>query len=733
MTIVRVHIDKVGYEEKPNGLYGKIKPRLQCDDTIQEIQISDLVEKIGQGYAISPGIMSGGYSADNWNSQDLFMIDIDNDTNSLQVLDLNKALEICKTNNIYPTFAYFTYSHSENIPRFRLAFVMNKTITDKKDRIKIIRTLISLFPNCDVKCDNADRIFLGTNKKTFLYNENATINMELIDNIITSSSKSNSNLSSSVIVEGKRNNTLFIKACELSELNLSYEEIMPIIEKENNEKCNIPLPDKEIETLVKSAIKHVNDIPPYIIRTIKNNKPQYNVSSQLLAQFIRDNAHYFLVKNNANEKTMIYWYEDGVYKNINDDMFKGYIKAYIQDYRPELYRSSIVNEVYKDLITDLNFINQDKLNDNEDLINFTNGLYNIKTKELMKHTPNIMTTIQIPCEWNDTSDINAPVFLSYIDKLTDNDTGKKSLLLQYMGACISNIKGHRFKKALFIVGDGDTGKSQLKSLIEKMLGKENYTSIDLSELEERFGTSMLYNKRLAGSSDMTFASVRELKQFKKITGGDSIFAEFKGCQGFDYVYSGLLWFCCNRLPKFSGDNGKWVYDRIIVIRCNNVIPKSEQDKYLLDKMYAERESIVRLTINELQLAIDNGYEFVITDEIKKESELYRQTNSTIASFINECCTKRETYNDNCTCKKMYDVYVEYCKDNNNGYAKTQKEFKQELIELSNSNEKTIIKRTSQNNFYVPYTITLDTYIAYYKVFGYSQYFEKLRYELDNNT
>lgn len=119
-----------------------------------------------------------------------------------------------------------------------------------------------------------------------------------------------------------------------------------------------------------------------------------------------------------------------------------------------------------------------------------------------------MTTIQIPCEWQDTSDINAPIFLSYIDKLTNNDIGKKSLLLQYMGACISNIKGYRFKKALFVVGDGNTGKSQLKSLIERMLSKENYTSIDLTELEERFGTSMLYNKRLAGSSDMTFASVR---------------------------------------------------------------------------------------------------------------------------------------------------------------------------------------------------------------------------------
>ncbi len=41
-----------------------------------------------------------------------------------------------------------------------------------------------------------------------------------------------------------------------------------------------------------------------------------------------------------------------------------------------------------------------------------------------------------------------------------------------------------------------------------------------------------------------------LKTFKKVTGGDSLFAEFKGQQGFQYTYSGLLWFCMNRHSSF---------------------------------------------------------------------------------------------------------------------------------------------------------------------------------------
>ena len=103
------------------------------------------------------------------------------------------------------------------------------------------------------------------------------------------------------------------------------------------------------------------------------------------------------------------------------------------------------------------------------------------------------------------------------------------------------------KKALFLVGDGDTGKSQLKSLVERLLGKGNFIGIDLREIESRFGTGAIYNTRLAGSSDMSFLAVVEMKIFKKTIGGDSLFAEVKGQQAFEFTYNGLLWFCMNRL------------------------------------------------------------------------------------------------------------------------------------------------------------------------------------------
>ena len=88
---------------------------------------------------------------------------------------------------------------------------------------------------------------------------------------------------------------------------------------------------------------------------------------------------------------------------------------------------------------------------------------------------------QTPCDWTGKPE-PTPVFDAYMRTFTNGDKAVEQLLLEFMGVCISNIKGRRMKRALFLVGDGDTGKSQLKSLVERLLGKGNFIGIDLKEI-----------------------------------------------------------------------------------------------------------------------------------------------------------------------------------------------------------------------------------------------------------
>lgn len=378
---------------------------------------------------------------------------------------------------------------------------------------------------------------------------------------------------------------------------------------------------------------------------------------------------------------MKYVYEGGCYRLYADNMLLGIIKKYIADYDEELVKMSKVNEVLLHITTDLTYVSQDALNADEDIINFQNGILKITATdtELIPHSADILSTIQLPCEWSDEY-IDTPVFDSYMDTLTNGDEMVKQLLMEFIGVCISNVKGWRMKKALFLVGQGDTGKSQLKSLVERLLGRGNFIGIDLKEIESRFGTGAVYGTRLAGSSDMSFLPVDELKTFKKMTGGDSLFAEFKGQQAFEFTFNGLLWFCMNRLPKFGGDDGKWVYDRIMVVDCPNVIPKEQQDKQLLEKMYAERRGIVKKAVKALQTVIANGYRFTEPDSIAEARRDYQSANSTVISFYEECMCPWENGKivRHCTTGRIYKVYQAWCRENNHGYARTAKEFREQL-------------------------------------------------------
>ena len=130
-----------------------------------------------------------------------------------------------------------------------------------------------------------------------------------------------------------------------------------------------------------------------------------------------------------------------------------------------------------------------------------------------------------------------------------------------------------------------------------------------------------------------------------------------------------MWFNCNNLPTFGGDKGKWVYERMLPILCNNVIPKEKRDAALLDKMMKEKNTIVKRSLEALDRLIENDFYIEPTEEMKKTLRRYEISNNTLLMFIDEYCvntsdlstkTKRSVFN------KCYD---NWCKRNNNGRGK----------------------------------------------------------------
>lgn len=511
----------------------------------------------------------------------------------------------------------------------------------------------------------------------------------------------------------------FRTGADLQMIDTVFRSSALIRDKWNRDDYRESTIEKGIEachgTFHRSKMEH----PDFIRFSEVTGEPYIVVA--LLAKHVREHLDYILVRDNGKQGLLKYVYEDGCYRLYSNDMLMGVIKQYIADYDEEMVKMSKVNEALQHITTDLNYVGQDELDANENLINFKNGLLSVSEDALTltPHTPNVYSTIQIPCSWTGKPE-PTPIFDAYMHTLTNGDKAIERLLLEFIGVCISNIKRWRLKKSLFLVGDGDTGKSQLKSLVERLLGKGNFIGIDLKEIEARFGTGAIYGTRLAGSSDMCFLTVDELKTFKKITGGDSLYAEFKGQQAFEFTYNGLLWFCMNRLPKFGGDNGQWVYNRIMVVRCPNVIPKDRQDKRLLVKMYAERVGIVYKAVRALQTVIWNGYRFSEPESVAAARLQYMSENSTVISFFEECmCPWQDgKIYRHCTTGRIYRVYQAWCRENNNGFAKTAKEFREDLAEHLGSTYAEMTTRQKGNTYYKEYSLMLEAKEQYAREYGY---------------
>lgn len=440
-----------------------------------------------------------------------------------------------------------------------------------------------------------------------------------------------------------------------------------------------------------------------------SQRDELRVDPAKLHLYIRSREHYIFVASAATDGVRRFWYnpQRGVYEWSSDEQIKARIRSYIDRYEPTAAKTRDINEVFNLLCLDDCRIPDSKLDSDEALINFRNGFYNIRTGEMMPHSSGIYSTIQLDLDFKPGRSYtlaDAPAFSRYLADLTDGDPERQQLLLEYIGACLSNVHGYRYKRALFIVGAPDAGKSQIVKLIAELLGERNYASISFQDLDERFQNSAAYGKRLVCDPDMQFMRAKSNKYFMWFTGGDKVGFEFKGLNHFSAVYKGFLLFASNKMPKWGGNTSEAAYNRMLVIRCDNSIPESRRDPDLLAKMLREREAIAGLAIAALQSTIRNGYRFTRPAQVDSTLAELRRGNSPAVAFYEDCCTIWPDADRNIKhCTKRSDMYAAFrtwCRDNSPGYMPTRQQFAADIMQYLKMPEQALIRIKDGIRYYI---------------------------------
>ena len=419
-----------------------------------------------------------------------------------------------------------------------------------------------------------------------------------------------------------------------------------------------------------------------------NSREEVTIKPSQLALSFSKVEDYIIVRNPLDDNDLFYGFDGGVYRRKN----KAQIKSELRRFVPTTYQKDAqIAEAQRTLFElGAKIHSFDDLDADERYINFKNGLYDVERRELVPHDPEVLSTIQLQFDY-DPLRTDKPVFDKFMNDLFTREDGEidrdsMKILQEFCGLAISNIYVYRAKKALFLCSiRGNTGKSVLMNLIQKIMGEENVTSVPIQHMNEntgRFTMGTALGKRLIINGDQTESDIADSSYFKQLTGGDRTKMEMKNQKPLMVRFRGGIMVGCNGLPSFVDDKGEHVFERLLLIMCTNVIPEEKRDATLLDKMRPEIPAITNWFLEGLQRLIENGYKFTRSAAAEEAVNEYRQRLDSVYRFISEWngtltiggdpvnlnrdCIERfvitKNRADQYPKKNFYDTYVEWCND-----------------------------------------------------------------------
>ena len=261
----------------------------------------------------------------------------------------------------------------------------------------------------------------------------------------------------------------------------------------------------------------------------------------------------------------LYRYEAGVYRPDGER----WLRMRARDELGEDFRQSVVNEIVAYAKSEMGVAF-----DSTDigLVNLQNGLLDSISGELRPHSPNHLSTIQLPVEWDPRA--TCPQIDSFLNEVLDPTL--HPLLEEVIGLLL--IPETRYRKAVLLLGSGQNGKSTLLTVIRSLLGSVNVSAVSLQALSnDKFKVAELVGKLANICADIDYRAARDSAVFKIITGGtDWLTGERKYATPFTFRPTTRLLFSANEVPG-TMDHSPAYFDRWLVLPMDRRITRPVLD------------------------------------------------------------------------------------------------------------------------------------------------------------
>lgn len=178
---VWICVDEVTHAEKPTDaeIKNRISGSVGRTQNYKQRTLAELAALISLGCTVLPGYCGGRRKKEMWQEQQLWFVDIDNDSamqeRGYEPLGHTYAVERCAELGLPLVMSYETFSSSDWTDpdpahqRYRLVFAKDTPITSREEAERFGSLLLLAFPESDPSTTQANRMFHGTNKEVNIW------------------------------------------------------------------------------------------------------------------------------------------------------------------------------------------------------------------------------------------------------------------------------------------------------------------------------------------------------------------------------------------------------------------------------------------------------------------------------------------------------------------------------------------------------------------------------------
>ena len=362
------------------------------------------------------------------------------------------------------------------------------------------------------------------------------------------------------------------------------------------------------------------------------------------------------VENQGAVRLWMYVDSQGIWKMNPEPLLENTIRMIL----PTKYnRTTYINEVItriKSKVLDPNWI---PVEEPPSLIPFNNVILDLETLKTYEYSPKFFFVNKLAAKWTANTDFDI-VYTPTFDALFQDWGQDPEVLKAIIGYTF--WREYPIHKIFFLVGEGSNGKGTFIRIIQRILGKQNYSSVSIYKLaHERFATANLWSK-FANFSTETELAKMETAHIKQLTGQDPITAEFKNKPSFQFTNYAKLFVLGNNMPIVSDNSPGW-YRRLFITEWDrtfspkeanpnilNGIPKEEWDKLVIAAVLKLKE------LKEHQFV--EAY-FPGAKAWKEIQEEYEKITNPIPDFVKRKLIKTDNPEDYVFLYEFADRFTEY--------------------------------------------------------------------------